>query len=87
NARMKTALVPTVRGLYGDGDMVITHFDASAVAKDGVPYENSYTWYFRMKAGTVTDAVAFFDTRHFDDLWGRVTPEDASRSTDLPGRR
>jgi uncharacterized protein len=37
-----------VRGLYGDGDMVIILFDAAAT-KDGLPYTNTYTWYFRMK--------------------------------------
>jgi hypothetical protein len=34
NARMKTPLVPTVRGIYADGDMVIILFDAAATTKD-----------------------------------------------------
>jgi uncharacterized protein len=74
NARMATPLVPTVRGIYADGDMVITFFDATATAKDGLPYRNTYTWYFRMKAGKVVSAVAFFDTREFDEFWNRVLP-------------
>jgi ketosteroid isomerase-like protein len=74
NARMRTPLVPTVRGLYGDGDTVIIFFDGAATAKDGVPYRNTYTWYFRMKASTVVSVVAFFDTREFDDFWNRVAP-------------
>lgn len=79
NARMKERLIPTVKGIYSDGDMVIIHFDAAAVAKDDQPYENSYTWYFRMREAKVTEAVAFFDTRHFDDLWARVPPEGATQ--------
>lgn len=74
NARMAKPLVPTIRGLYADGDTVIIFFDAAATAKDGVPYHNTYTWYFQMKAGQVTKATAFFDTREFDEFWSRVSP-------------
>jgi hypothetical protein len=71
NARMATPLVPTVRGIYADGDMVITLFDGAATTKDGQPYRNTYTWYFRMG---VVSAIAFFDTREFDEFWNRVSP-------------
>ena len=74
NARMATPLVPTVRGIYGDGDMVIILFDAAATTKDVQPYHNTYTWYFRMKDGKVVSAIAFFDTREFDEFWSRVSP-------------
>jgi len=74
NARMATPLVPTVRGIYADGDMVITLFDAAATTKDGQPYRNTYTWYFRMKDDKVVSAIAFFDTREFDEFWNRVSP-------------
>ena len=74
NARMRTPLVPTVRGIYADGDMVITLFDAAATAADGLPYRNTYTWYFSMRDGKVTTVIAFFDTREFDEFWQRVKP-------------
>jgi ketosteroid isomerase-like protein len=74
NARMATPLVPTVRGIYADGDMVIILFDAAATAKDGVPYRNTYTRYSRMKDAKVVSATAFFDTREFDEFWNRVPP-------------
>jgi len=74
NARMATPLKPTMRGLYADGDTVISFFDAAATTKDGLAYRNTYTWYFRMKDAKVVSAVAFFDTRDFDDLWHRVKP-------------
>ncbi len=74
NARMAKPLVPTVRGIYADGDMVIIFFDAQGVARDGQPYRNTYTWYFQMRDGVVFKAVAFFDVREFDDFWARVTP-------------
>jgi hypothetical protein len=75
NARMSKPLVPTVRGIYADGDMVIILFDAEATASDGKPYRNTYTWYFEMKDAKVVKAVAFFDNRDFDEFWNRVSPK------------
>jgi ketosteroid isomerase-like protein len=74
NARMAKPLVPTVRGIYADDDMVIIFFDGEGVARDGQPYRNTYTWYFQMRDGVVVKAVAFFDVREFDDFWNRVSP-------------
>ncbi|MFC5061866.1 nuclear transport factor 2 family protein [Actinomycetospora atypica] len=74
NARMSAPLVPVVRGLYADGDWVVALFDASATACDGRPYRNTYTWYLRLVDGAIVEAVAFFDSIEFADLWERVTP-------------
>jgi uncharacterized protein len=74
NARMMKPLVPSVRGILADGDMVIIFFDADATAKDGLPYRNTYTWYCQMKESKVIKAIAFFDTRDFDEFWKRVSP-------------
>ena len=60
NARMAIPLVPTVRGIYADGDMVIILFDAAATTKDGQPYRNTYTWYFQMAEGRALNVIAFF---------------------------
>ena len=35
NAPMSKPLVPTVRGIFADGDMVIILFDAEATVRDG----------------------------------------------------
>lgn len=75
-ARMSEPLKPTVRKLYADGDTVIVLFDGRAVARDGVPYVNTYTWYMRLADGRVVDVVAFFDSKEFDTLWTRVQAED-----------
>ena len=74
NARMSKPLIPTVRGIFADGDTVIILFDASATVKDGKPYQNTYTWYFHMKDTKVFKAIAFFDNRDFDEFWNRVAP-------------
>jgi ketosteroid isomerase-like protein len=75
NARLSSRLVPTVRGLYADGDMVIALFDAAATARDGKPYRNTYTWYMRVRDEKIVEVIAFFDTIEFTDLWTRVKPE------------
>ena len=75
NARLSRRLVPAVRGLYADGDMVIALFDAEATARDGKPYRNTYTWYMRMRDGKIVEVIAFFDTIEFTELWTRVKSE------------
>ena len=74
NARLSRRLLPTLRGIWADGDMVIVLFDGEAVARDGKPYRNTYTWYLRMRDGRIVDVVAFFDTIEFTDLWTRIRP-------------
>ena len=74
NARLSRRLVPSVRGLYTDGDIVIALFDAEATARDGKPYKNTYTWYMRMRDGRIVEVIAFFDTMEFTDLWTRLKP-------------
>ena len=73
--RSTTPFRPTaIRGLYADGNTVIVLWDGRGVAKDGVPYENSYAWFLTMRDGLVVDAVAFFDSIAFDELWSREQP-------------
>lgn len=74
NARLRSPLVPTVREIMADGDRVVVRFDALATARDGVPYRNTYSWHLRVEDGRIVDAVAFFDTRLFDEFWSRVAP-------------
>ena len=73
-ARMSKGLVPTVKGLYADGDTVVAHFDAEGLAKDGRPYRNTYAWFLTLKDGRIVRATAFYDAIAFNDLWRRVAP-------------
>ena len=76
NARLATALVPKVHGLYADGDTAAAHFDASATARRyGLPYRNTYTWYLRLQDGRIVEAVAFFDSIELNGFWARVVPK------------
>ena len=75
NARMAKPPIRTIRGIYADGDMVIILFDIDAIVRDGKPYHNTYTWFFQMRDERVVKAIAFFDTRVFDEFWTRVSPK------------
>ena len=74
NARLSTPLVPIVRGIYTDGDMVIVLWEGAAMAKDGRSYENTYSWYLKMRDGKIVSATTFEDPIAFDDLWKRIRP-------------
>lgn len=76
NARLSTPLVPTVQAIYADGDMVIVLWDGKAIARDGKAYENTYSWYLKMRDGKIVNATAFFDSIAFNDLWKRVRPQN-----------
>ena len=77
SARFVRPLVPTVRGLFADGDTVVALFDAETVALDELPYRNNYSWFLRFGDERIVDVVAFFDSTAFNELWSRVTPESA----------
>jgi ketosteroid isomerase-like protein len=64
----------TVRGLYADGNTVVVLWDGEGVARDGVPYRNSYAWFLTFSGDKITRATAFFDSIAFDELWRRVEP-------------
>nr|WP_090344358.1 nuclear transport factor 2 family protein [Mycolicibacterium malmesburyense]CRL75815.1 SnoaL-like domain protein [Mycolicibacterium malmesburyense] len=72
NARMSTPLRPTIRDLYADGDTVIVLFDAEGIARDGVPYRNTYSWFLTFADNQIVKGTAFFDSIAFNDLWQRV---------------
>jgi uncharacterized protein len=72
NARLSVKIVPRVRGIYAEGDMVIALWDGTATAKDDKPYNNTYSWYVITKNGRIVKVVAFFDTINLADLWKRI---------------
>ena len=73
NARLSAPIVPTVRGIWADGDMVIALWDGEATTNEGKPYNNTYTWYFKMKDGKAIEVIAFLDMQKFTDLWTNVS--------------
>lgn len=74
-ARMKQPLKPTIRNIYSSDDTVIVLFDGESMCLDDIPYRNTYAWFMQMKDERVVNVTAFFDTRIFDEMWARVTPQ------------
>jgi ketosteroid isomerase-like protein len=72
NRRLSQKIVPKVRGIYAEGDMVIALWDGVARDLEGKPYNNTYSWYMKMDKGKIVDVVAFFDNIQIADLWRRV---------------
>ncbi|HEY0177808.1 MAG TPA: nuclear transport factor 2 family protein [Pedobacter sp.] len=72
NDRLSKKIVPAVRGIYADGDMVIVIWDGKATAKDGKPYNASYCWNLQIRDGKIVKAYAFLDNAEFADLMNRL---------------
>ena len=68
----------TIRSVYADDDTVIVLWDGRGIAIDGEPYENSYAWFMKLRAGLVIDGTAFYDSISFNALWTRVQPVTGS---------
>lgn len=65
----------TIRGLYADGDTVAVIWDGQGTTRSGSTYRNTYSWFLTFRNGFVVDALAFFDSIAFDELWDDVAPE------------
>ena len=48
--------------------------DGHAVACDGRPYDNTYSWFLRVADGRVREAVAFYDGATLEDVFDRNPP-------------
>jgi len=72
NQRLSKKIVPAVRGIYGDADMVIALWDGVATAKDGKPYLSSYSWYMQMDKGKIIRVTAFLDGIEFANIMKRL---------------
>lgn len=60
-SRLTGPVVPEVRSIWADGDVVIVRFDGSATTTSGAPYRNQFVWILRMAGGRVVEAEAFLD--------------------------
>ena len=79
-SRLRTALRPTSRTVWADGDHVIVHWSGEAVAGDGQPYRNRYVWIFRMRGGKAVEATAFLALAPYEDVIRRVPAPTAEAS-------
>ena len=71
-SRLAKPIVPKIREVYADGDVVIVLWDGTATAKDGKPYRNTYCWTMTVKNGRITHVVAFLDLIEYVDVLKRI---------------
>jgi ketosteroid isomerase-like protein len=70
--RLARPIRPTVRLVVARDDWVSVLWDGHAVALDGRPYDNTYSWFLRVNDGRVREVVAFYDGADLEDLFERV---------------
>jgi ketosteroid isomerase-like protein len=71
-ARLSEPIRPTVQSVVAEGDDVVVLFAGHAVAADGEPYDNRYSWHLRWRDDAIVEVVAFFDAAPLDELFTRV---------------
>jgi uncharacterized protein len=76
-ARLSQPIRPTVQSVVAEDDRVVVLFAGQAVASDGEPYENRYSWHLRFDGDAVVEVVAFFDAAPLDELFRRVPVNSA----------
>ncbi|WP_375419412.1 nuclear transport factor 2 family protein [uncultured Hymenobacter sp.] len=72
SVRLAGPIVPKVRNVYADGDVVVAIWDGAATAKDGQPYRNTYSWAMTLKNGRITHVTAFLDLIPYLDVFKRL---------------
>ena len=70
--RLSAPIRPVVKDIWANGNDVVVHWDGATTAADGVPYNNSYVWIFRMKDRRASEVIAFLDLAPYDDVLRRV---------------
>lgn len=71
NMKLAKKIIPDVRSLHAEDDVVIALWDGTATAIDDKPYNMSYAWFMQMKDGKIISVVAFLDGIAFTDIMTR----------------
>lgn len=71
-ARLSSFIKPTVNDVWADGNEVVVYWDGEGVAVDGVPYNNSFVWIFRMEEMRAVEVIAFLDLTRYEDVINRI---------------
>lgn len=67
-SRLNGPVMPEVRSIWADGDVVIVRFAGSATTTSGAPYRNQFVWILRMNAGRAFEAEAFLDLAAYQQV-------------------
>lgn len=76
-SRLSTPVRPIARKVWAQGDDVIINWEGEGVARDGLPYRNSYVWILRMQGGRAVEVSAYLDLVPYDDVLRRIPAPEA----------
>jgi ketosteroid isomerase-like protein len=68
SGKLEGGIRPAVRQIVAEGDWVVVLWDGQATRRDGGLYRNTYSWWLRVEAGSIVEAVAMLDTVWLDEL-------------------
>ena len=60
----------TVRGIHGDGDVVVVEHSGRNELPDGRRYDNNYCWVLRFQDGLIREVREYMDTQLVSDTFG-----------------
>lgn len=72
NERLAQPIVPTIRNLVAEGDVVVAVWDGKATAMDGQRYDVTYAWHMMLSEGKIVHVIAFQDVQLLADLMQRI---------------
>lgn len=78
-ARLQRPVMPTIRYIVGQDNVVIVVWDGESVARDDVPYRNSYVWIFKLSDGKAIEVEAYLDLVPYYAVLDRVPVTAADR--------
>ncbi|MCC8409149.1 nuclear transport factor 2 family protein [Mucilaginibacter sp. UR6-1] len=71
NAKLSGPIVPEVKQIIAQDDVVVAVWQGKAPAKDGNVYSNTYSWVLTLKEGKIIRVTAFLDTYLLSQLLGQ----------------
>jgi ketosteroid isomerase-like protein len=67
---LKAGIAMEVHRLVAEGDYVVAQTSGSAETLDGRPYNNSYCWIIRLRAGQFAEVTEYLDTELVTRVFG-----------------
>ncbi len=71
-SKLVERLSPKMISILAEGNQVVVLWHGSSTAKDGKPYQNTYSWHLTIKNDRITNVIAFLDTYTLNELMLRV---------------
>ena len=71
NAKLSGPIIPEVKQIVAQDDVVVAVWQGKAPSRNGKVYSNTYSWVMTLKEGKIIRVTAFLDTYLLSELLGR----------------